>query len=223
MDEQRQIRFLYPPFVMLASLLWGIHLDPNTSLVSLLQNRIPSVSEWSGIIGIVLGGGTVVIAFGFVISTVSISVLRFIFLVRSLCTCRRWTHFEATVSSDCLALLWSKLGLPQPVDESKMLSVIVTFDHEKLPQRMHEWLRRRWSAFLISSHSVVALGFALFFGRHLNVAFTIEWIITSCILMLLFLWAAIAAWIGNMRMIELQSARDWNQWANSPSDKTAKL
>lgn len=206
MDEQRQIRFLYPPFVMLASLLWGIHLDHNTSLASLLQNRIPSGSEWSGVIGIVLGGGAVVIVFGFVIATISISLLRLIFLIRSLCTCR-WTHFEATVSSDCLKLLWPKLGLPNPVDECKMLYAVVTFDHERLPRRVHEWLRRRWSAFLISSHSVVALGIALFIGWHLNVALTRDWIITSCALMLLFLWTAVAAWIGNMRMIELQSVR----------------
>lgn len=222
MDEQRKIRFLYPPLVMLASLLWGIHLDPNTNLASLLQNRIFPVSDWNGIIGIVLGGGTVVIAFGFVISTVSISFLRLIFLIRG-CWTGRKVDFEATVSSRCLKLLWAKLGLPQPPDDSKMLYAVVTFDHEKLPRPVHEWLRRRWSAFLISSHSVVALGFALFFGWSFNVELTICWIITSCVLMFVFLWAAVIAWIGNMRMIELQSDRDWDQWVDSPQDKTAKL
>lgn len=173
MDEQRQIRFLYPPFVMLASLLWGIHRDPNTSLASLLQNGILSGSEWSKVIGIVVGGGAVVIVFGFVIATISISLLRLIFLIRSLCT-RRWTYVEATVSSDYLKLLWWKLGLPNPVDERKMLYAVVTFDHEKPPQRVHEWLRRRWSAFLILSHSVVALGIALFIGWYLNVALRLD-------------------------------------------------
>lgn len=223
MDEVRQIRFLYPPLVMLASLLWGIHLDPNTSLACLLQNRIPSISEWSGVIGIILGSGAVVIAFGFVISTISISVLRFCFWCYSKCTGRS-AHFEVTVSSDCLKRLLPVLGLPvsEDNDKSKMFYAVITFDHEKLPPHVHEWLRRRWSAFLISSHSVVALGFALFFGGHLKVEITREWIITSCVLMLLFLWAAIAAWIGNMRMIEFQSERDWNQRADSTHDKTGK-
>jgi len=217
MDEQRQIRFLYPPFVMFASLLWGIHLDPNTSLASLLQNGILSGSEWSQVIGIVVGGGVAVIVLGFVIATISISILRVIFLIRSLCTRRRWTYFEATVSSDCLKLLWSKLGLPDPVDERKMLYAVVTFDHEKLPRPVHEWLRRRWSAFLISWHSVIALGIALFIGWYLNVALTRDWTIPSCALMLLFLWAAVAAWSGNMRMIELQSVRDWSHGADGPT------
>jgi hypothetical protein len=193
---------------MFASLLWGIHLDPNTSLATLVQNRIPSGPDWSQVIGIIVGGGVVVIVFGFMIATISISFLRFIFLIRSLCTCRRWTYFEATVSSECLKLLWSKLGLPGPADERKMLYAVVTFDHEMVPRPVHEWLRRRWSAFLISSHAVVALGIALLIGWYLNVALTRDWRITSGALMLLFLWAAVAAWRGNMRMIELQSARD---------------
>ena len=191
MDEQRQIRFLYPPFFLIGSLLWGVYLDPTTKLGDLLA-FIPSGIQWPQAITLLVGGSVLVIALGFLIGTLSLSLLRLLFFVFSLCR-DHWYHFEASVSSECLAKIWPILHLPAQPDQSNMFRAVVTFDHEMLSRPVHDWLRRRWSGFLISTHSAVALLLALILGWRLPMRVTSEWVLTSCALVLLFAWCAVAA------------------------------
>jgi len=63
-DQERQIRFLYPPFFLLASLLWGLYLDPNRCLSDILPTT-SFPAEASKILGLIAGGGIFIIAAGF--------------------------------------------------------------------------------------------------------------------------------------------------------------
>ena len=80
LDPERQARFLYPPLFFVASLLWGLHLDPVVSL-----DRVIPVGTLTGsldrIVTAVVTGTIILIASGFVIGALSIVLLKVLFLV----------------------------------------------------------------------------------------------------------------------------------------------
>ena len=110
MDKERQIRLLIPPFLLVASMLWGYYLCNRT---------LPSIpSEYQSTAGIISGvvlSIAVVIPVGYLIGTLSITMLRFGFW---LC---RGRSFEAYVSEESLKRIWPTLHSSQMVDNKMML------------------------------------------------------------------------------------------------------
>ena len=246
MDKDRQIRFLYPPIFLMGWLAIGIWGSIGTdATLDKLGTFLGQSSFGEVFAAIVVSGGIAVITCGFVIGTITMSILRAIFF----CATRGqhgfevwlpghtlndikmivgatdstptqdtacphphaddmtlWQRLRHCVSSKCLSkwcgCLWK--GSSMNADE---LSAVVTFDHVVLKKPIHEWLRRRWSAFIISSNFIVAIILALLLSRHLPFSPTREWVIASVVLVFLFTWSAVAAWRGNMKMLEFQARR----------------
>ncbi len=70
MDQDRQIRFLIPPFFLFASLLWGAHLG------HLDISRVLKFENAKEILGVLAATAVAVIPVGFLVSAISVLLLR---------------------------------------------------------------------------------------------------------------------------------------------------
>ncbi len=199
MDKERQIRFLYPPLFLLASLAWGLYLDPSKTLSDILPVTGATMGA-DKLIGVIAAGGTLVLVFGFLIGAISVSLLRLAF-------CLFGREYEVVVSDACLDRIWAKLRTTQSKDTKQALYAGVTFDHELLSKGVHDWLTRRWHAFNISAHSCVALLLAHGLGWPLGIQQQAAWLCSTGVAVFFLVANAVVAWRETMGMIEFQSYR----------------
>jgi hypothetical protein len=196
MDKERQIRFLIPPFFMAASMLWGYYLCNGT---------LPAIpSKYQSTAGVISGialSVAIIIPIGYLIGTLTITVLRISFW---LC---RGRSFEASVSKDSLVYIWPKLATSLAIDEALMLYAVTTFDHEIVSEAVHKWLIRRWNGFHTAASSCIALLIAHLAGIPFRICQSTGWWLTALSLLLLLGYVATIAWWETMKMIEFQSHR----------------
>jgi hypothetical protein len=198
MDPERQIRFLYPPLFLVASLAWGLSLDQARSIGDIVPLELfkdPATS----ILSVVAGGGILVTALGFLVNSIPWAVFRL------------WSHLryeqshEAMLSNEALDRIQSILGYRHKRTPSDALFLAATFDHSKLDKSVHSWLVRRWNAFNINASVVVALVLALAIGRRLQIHLAWEWMLTSSAAGVVFGLMSFWAWQDTRGMIEFQA------------------
>jgi uncharacterized membrane protein len=202
MDQQRQIRFLIPPFLLFSSLLWGLQLSSPERAAAFLSS-----SSATAVLGLLAAGAAALVPTGYVIGTMAISILRATF-----CLLGR-SSYEAVLPEGALKRIWPKLKSSREVRKSDTLYAVATFDHEIIPPPIHEWIVRRWNSFNVSVHSCVALLLAHAVAPFLAVAQTGAWWGTTAFFIMLFGLNAVSAWKDTMRMIEFQSFRDLSRGA----------
>ena len=84
---------------------------------------------------------------------------------------------------------------------------MATFDHELLAPGIHTWLLRRWNAFNVAAHSVVALALAHLLAPAFSIPLGCAWLATTVVSIAILGWTAFNAWRDTMGMIEFQSHR----------------
>lgn len=201
MDQERQVRFLYPPFFFVMSLLFGLILDSSRSLKDIVPALKTSTSGPIEILGLLAGGSVFVLASGFLIGAISSLLLRFGFRVFG----KR--HYEASVTPSSLGRIWKMLDSLDGPSQDKILYAVATFDHELLSPGIREWIHRRWIAFTTSAHCCTALGLALILGACLSIALKWEWLVVSLLVFAVLAFNAFFAWRDAMSMLEFQSRR----------------
>jgi hypothetical protein len=179
--------------------------------------------------------GAATIPLGFSIGTFGV------FLLKALASIswRIWSKgtrqvYEAWLSPCCFrAILLVTKAPDDPWDNMRpnLLYATATFDHELLPKGIHEWLRRRFNAFIVAFNSALAIGLSLVFvgvSPHFY-SFPFEhscgadelqlqqqmgwtqmkscWLLVNLALLVLLLWAAHRSWRDTMKMIEFQARR----------------
>ncbi|MFC2104473.1 hypothetical protein ACFLS4_03870 [Bacteroidota bacterium] len=199
MDKDRQIRFLYPPFLILFSIAIALYFDENPSLDKLIPicgNRL----EVQEIMAVIIGSGIIMIVLGFIIGTITFNILRLSFWVFT------WGkgNLEIGISEPVFKNINEKLGLKEWNSKDKLYAG-TTFDHHLIPEKIHQWTRRRWNAFYVSANTVTALVLSFFIILHLNIVISIQWITVISFITLLFIFNSIIAWHQTMRMIAFQS------------------
>ena len=152
MEQDRTLRTLIPPFVVFTSLLWV------TTLQTGGWPTFPSDRTVTAIFVAVLAGGAAVVAVGFVLSSVSIWLLR------------RWSRrwYKVTIdiagfSNDVIKGFCSGADLPLAMAKKYPLQCAAAYDHKTLrvdAEGLHEWAARRWNVFHVSAHCCLALVFA---------------------------------------------------------------
>src|SRR3990172_4289228 len=106
MDPLRQLRFLVPPFFLVASLLVGAHLGGVLDLSILKSEAI--AKNITGIIALVIAIATAtVLPLGFLITTISVNLLRLIARISYRFNPR---YYEAVLSDESWDRIWKKLG-----------------------------------------------------------------------------------------------------------------
>ncbi|MGA2771250.1 MAG: hypothetical protein ABSG26_10590 [Bryobacteraceae bacterium] len=194
MDQDRQIRFLIPPFFFFASLLIGV-LVRNNALRVWLQAASPQHLLAVG--GVITGS---LLPVGFLISTITFLLLRVAFLLRR-------GSFETTLTFAALKATWPHLKTSLPFDQRLTFQAAVTLDHELLSSGMHSWVLRRWSAFLISAQACVGIALAHLVAYFLRLEQLLEWWTLSLSVGLVLLFNAVVCWFGTMKMLEFQAYR----------------
>ncbi len=176
MEQNRQLRFLIPPFVFLVSLAWGAATDRKLfGFLTDLHKSIP-IDGIDTIIGVVAAGGVAVIAVGFLISSISVFFLRILFRVF-------WRQdYEAHLPPDALERVGQAIDFKAKLDKRHMLYAVATYDHAVLPHSLHDWIARRWNTFIVSSNCCVALLLSFLFGIALGVNGEWLWILPSVFL-----------------------------------------
>ncbi len=199
MDKDRQIRFLYPPLFFVGFWIWALYLDPARGVADYLPTGVQLPISLNNILGILAGGGVLVLVLGFLISSVSVALLRISFRLAGHHT------YEAVLSDDCRERLSNAVGLQKSAPKSDVLYLAAVFDHGLLPDNIHTWLLRRWSAFNISAHSnlglVLVLSSVLWSGLHPGLTWYTVWL-GSLVFLLVH---AVFAWSDTMQMIEFYS------------------
>jgi hypothetical protein len=202
MDKERQIRFLYPAFILIASFLVGVYLDPCKSISDLLPVTDSELKS-SDIVAVLVGGGVFILVLGFLIGTLTVNILRvgfFLFGHRS---------YEIVLPDDAYDRILRFIDWPNnQIQPRERFYAAVTFDHEILSNGIHDWIVRRWNAFYVSANSILALILAPVIGLSLSVHLTFWWILLTAVTSILILLNCITAWRETMRMLEFQSRRN---------------
>jgi hypothetical protein len=195
MDQDRQIRFAIPPFFLFASLLWGAYLG-GRDLSPIFR---PETAK--EVLGLLAAAAVAVVPIGFLISTLSVTLLRGLAAVFGNPT------YEAVLSDSTLERVWNQLASKQTKNKKLTLYAAATFDHELLAAGIHTWLLRRWNSFNVATHSIVALALAHAVAPIFRIPQVCAWWISTVIVVTLLLWTALNAWRETMTMIEFQSYR----------------
>jgi hypothetical protein len=205
MDEDRRIRFLIPPVLFLASLLWGVWSD-QTTLDSMVRSLEWERFDWPKLIGLIAGGSVVVVAAGYVFGTVVEFVLRL--LVPCLFFGKHLFH-EVVLSKDGLERVWRRLDAPGEPTREQELYAGAAFDHHILRkdfEGIHDWLFRRCSAFNVAANSLCALVLSFLFGISvLGIPVRPAWWVPAAVFATLLVFAAHWAWRDTMKMLDFMA------------------
>lgn len=195
MDKERQIRFLYPSFTFLLSLVLGASLDVNGRFVKNLSDFTED-DNLTTIIVALFGLGSLVFVLGYLIGTISLILLRIVFFFNRF-------SYEFVLSDKTYKEIGKLIlkGHDKTLRKKEKMYAAVVFDHSYINERVHSWIIRRWNAFLIASFSVVSLAASLIFGKSLGIAYRWGWTITVIIFMCCLILQAILSYVDTMRMI----------------------
>jgi hypothetical protein len=224
MDQDRQIRFLIPPFFLYASFLWWAFVDPSLHcfLTALVGNELKEILA----VAAALGAAT--IPLGFSIGTLGLLLLKLAFHIRSRITRLRQIH-EAYITEECFQVILRETAASTTDDRASLLYATATFDHELLPGGVHTWLIRRWNAFNVAFSSAIAILISLLValalalrGRPFDPLCGLSdtdwqragwssgqwcWLVANCFLLFVLSIADWISWRETMGMIEFQSRR----------------
>jgi hypothetical protein len=205
MDQNRQIRFLIPPFFLwgalfLANYLYGFNIF-----------RGLSSSQNDRILEIAAGLAALTIPMGFFIGAISLLLLYSFSILVSIIKRKRW-NYEAAISDEACKRIWQELEVEvgQKFDLGKRFYISATFDHSILDKGINEWIMRRWNAFNLHIHCATALLLAIGFCWWFPSSKTAErwhYIILIGAVIIILTVNAVIAWLQTMKMIEFQSIR----------------
>jgi hypothetical protein len=196
MDQDRQIRFAIPPFFLFGSLLWGAYLG-GINLEHLLN-----LETTKGVLGVLAAAAIALVPIGFVISSLSIFLMRLAF------RCFHTPTYEVVLDKETLSRIWKKVHRSGEADPKQILFASATFDHGRLEEGVHLWIFRRWTSMNVALHSSVALVLAHLVAPIFQVPQTFGWWITTVVLLGLFGFNCWKAWSEVMGMLQFQALRD---------------
>ena len=195
MHEERQFRFLIPPFFCGLSSLAGAWFS-GVDVVGFIQGLTPQQ-----LLALGAAVGAAALPIGFFLTSISLLLLRLI----AICCCRQ--TYEVVVPRQWLQRIWPLLRLDIKEDTGWLLYAAATFDHELVPSATHAWIQRRWSIFHVSAHSAVGVLLSHSVALFPAVRETCSWVTISVVCTLILGVSGFIAWYQVMRMLEFQSHR----------------
>lgn len=209
MDQDRQIRFAIPPFLLFASLLLGAHLGGRDLSPLLKPDTVKDL------FGVLAAAAVSIVPVGFLIGAISVIVLRGVALIV------RTPTYEAHLKAIALQRIWEHIRPVGKQDPKATLYVVATFDHELLAPGIHAWIVRRWNAFYVSANSCVALLLAHALAAPFCIAQTWRWGLSTAVIVAVLAIHAISAWHDTMAMLEFQASRSQEALSSRARGETA--
>jgi hypothetical protein len=213
LDAERQIRFLYPPVFLIASLFLGVRLDDDATIADVCRTLIGqdmvnnlSMVDWSTpAVAVATASGLVaMVSVGFLIGSVTVLFLRI---------SSKWWAASGTYEAGLLpnaGAVRKRLQVPAPASgtakNADALFLAAALDHELIAAPVHRWIFRRWSMFYMYANSVTALLIALVVGLLVGVG-DWQWSALSALVIALFVGLAAWAWRDTVGMITFQAQR----------------
>ena len=231
MMEDRRIRFLIPPILILLSLLFGFvegncfvsgtcSATKNTQVYKAIHDIVYSHASLNAngllsLLALLAGGGVLLLAIGIVNGTLTYLFLRlvaylpFTTMIRLPLLKKVHSH-EIWLTEESLTAIRRKLQIPE---EHKSISedfyTGATFDHDILHQHhpgIHAWMSRRWDSFSIAMTSSIGLLLSLVLGHFwLGIPFNNSWCGSVLALFLSFLLNGLIAYRDTMWMLAFQA------------------
>lgn len=191
---------LIPPFFLLASVLWASYLSGD--LGAFLHSTKDEAATLKSVLSVVAVAGVATLPLGYGIGVFTLTILGFfspLFPQRA---------FDVPISDGGMKVIWRKLGLPEQTKNRARYGAAV-LDHYLMKKPIHDWLFRRWSAFLIASQCVLALVLSIPFAHALHIHMTCKWLSTVLGVMAIFICQARTAWREAYEMFELVTECDY--------------
>jgi hypothetical protein len=199
MHQPRQIRFLIPPFFLVLWPVWAKYVSSSSS--------IPPLADWTDLLRFAVALVAAALPLGYAMSVVVILIAKGYYRMRG-------SAFDAGAID--LSAIWPHLKMKHCAVphrdrlEENRLYIVATFDHDVLPKGIHEFLLRRWTAFLIdlNSAAAIALSLAIDYAVRIKPPYD-DWrfSVPTIVLIGCFLWAAQTARNETFGMIEFQARR----------------
>lgn len=194
MINERQIRFLYPPFILLGSLFLGVCFDKTLSWGIIKAN----FGATNNLVGTIIGGGILVLVSGYIIGTITITALSVFFI-------RNNGIYEVNSKQKFDKIGEIILNPGGKIEDNEKLYAFVTFDHKFLPDNIHEWIQRRWSSFHTSANAVTSLVLSVFVGHALGINIWTWWLGILSALIIIYFYHACRARRETIAMINFQT------------------
>lgn len=210
MDHERQIRFLYPPVVVLAFFSWGFFFDEKgIQLGWWLLNRLDRLSTLGGAVSGIIAGGTIILIVGYLLGTGTYVILRLMFLILDFIHGRRvgeWRfngNHESWFSESDIRLIWNAVMPANEYRYQEAHCAIVWLDFHSVGKEVHGWLLRRWNAFNVSLNicAGIFLTMSLFICPWSDRATPRGWCLVGVISLIAFLGNAFFAWRETKQML----------------------
>ena len=210
MDQERQIRFLYPPIIVLCYFIWGFHYD-NLGIQTIDQiiGLIKALQPYAGTLSAILAGGTLLVLIGFLLGTLTYAFARMTFFALGICFKKNarlsGTH-EVWLEQDSEEKIWNAVMPSSVFRRHDILYATVWLDHNLAGKEIHSWVVRRWNAFNVSLNICfgIVVSMLLFFCPYSPLAScTIPqyWYNTGITTTLVFSLNAFRAYRETLRMI----------------------
>jgi hypothetical protein len=146
MDKDRQLRFLIPPFFVVATLLWGAYLSGQ------LWPYLHDATNFKlgiSILGVI---GFATLPAGYFIGTVTITILKFLGIFRR----SEHLNFEiqaSKISMEEILKLFDKTNLNHYLYHCAFSAYM----HALVRPEIREWMLRRWNACNVAAQCVTAI------------------------------------------------------------------
>jgi len=191
MDKEREYRFLLPTFFFIISFLCIIGIQPTVSyptdinffdgLKEHLINKIILNSSEEAKIKIIeiiilfIFGSAFLLLIGFIFSAITIIMLRLFFLVARVLDSKKLWHSELCLKEDTYNFVENNIFKTNysakentKLEKTKYrYTSILAFVNIKFPVELQKWASRKWSIFLISCNSIVALFSSLILSKYI--------------------------------------------------------
>ncbi len=197
MNNERQIRFLYPPFILIGSLLTGLGFD-NCKTID-WPFALIKINDSKDLIAIIIGGGALVLVLGYIIGTITITLLRLIFISNK-------GIYEVDLKQDFEDI--GEIILKNEKEKIKgkeKLYTFATFDHGFLSDNIHRWIQRRWSSFHTSANAVTSLVLSFIIGLIVDINIWTPWTPILVILTIMYIYHGHRARKETIEMISFQA------------------
>ena len=173
----------------------GVSLDYPNSFSECISSILASANT-TNVVATLLGLGSLVLVLGYLIGTVTILLLRLLFITNRF-------NYEFKLSKqtyDEIGKLVFK-NKSDIVEKKERMYAAVVFDHSYIDDRIHGWIVRRWNAFMIASFSVIGLLGSLVFGPPFGFSVTCGWFLWVGFFILCFVLQGWLSYRETMRMV----------------------
>lgn len=199
MDNERKIRFLYPPFILIFSVFFGIY-----SYKPEIITNVLSSTENENIIAkaalVLVGGSIAVVVLGFLISIITMNVLRLGFRLLGK---RHYMAVDSLSERSYKHLKKALISKNNSWNQSDYKYAAIFYENTIVPQRVQGWLIRRWNSFNISASSLTALLLSIpVLVSCKGFQITIEWILFILIIGTFLVLNGVNSWRETLEMTE---------------------